>query len=85
MAGMGYTHPDWGHGHFKGELAVGYEAWDLAKEDENAFDRLHVQALATAVMTLPDGSSLTGRGIVEQLIIGPHAPSGFTEMLDMAP
>lgn len=85
MAGMGYSHPEWGHGHYKGELAVGYEAWDLATLDENAFDRLHVQALATAVLTLPDGSKHNGRGIVEQLIIGPHAPSGFKEMMDFAP
>lgn len=26
-----------------------------------------------------------GVGVVEQLVLGPHAPSGFTELLDAAP
>jgi len=30
------------------------------------------------------GSSRTGLGVLEQLVIGPHAPSGFREMLDGA-
>lgn len=85
MAGLGYTHPEWGHGHFKGELAVGYETYDLASLDENAFHHLHVQAMSTATLTLPDGSTCKGRGIVEQLIMGAHEPSGFKEMMDFAP
>jgi hypothetical protein len=85
MAGLGYTHPEWGHGHYKGELAVGYETYDLANLDENEFHHLHVQAMSKAVLTLPDGSKHEGRGIVEQLIMGPHEPSGFTEMMDFAP
>lgn len=85
MAGLGYTHPEWSHGQFKGELAVGYETYDIATLNENEFHHLHVQAISKAVLTLPDGSKRQGRGIVEQLIIGPHEPSGFTELMDFAP
>ena len=35
-------------------------------------------------MTLPDGSTRKGCGILEQLVIGPHAPSGFKDILDPA-
>ena len=34
--------------------------------------------------TLPDGSRHAGRGVLEQLMIGPHAPSGFREIYDLA-
>jgi hypothetical protein len=84
MKGMGYTHPEWGHGHYKGECETFYETYDLAALDETAFDCLHVQALSTAVLTMPNGETREGRGIVEQLIIGRHAPSGFKELLDGA-
>lgn len=85
MAGLGYTHPEWGHGHFHGELETGYETYDLANLNENEFHHLHVQAVSKAVLTLPDGSTRQGRGIVEQLIMGAHEPSGFKEMMDFAP
>ena len=29
--------------------------------------------------------TILGQGVLEQLIAGPHAPSGFKEMSDMAP
>lgn len=85
MAGMGYTHPEWGHGHYQGELATFYETYDLANLNENEMHHLHVQAICRASLTLPDGSIHKGRGIVEQLIIGPHEPSGFKDVLDFAP
>lgn len=85
MTGLGYMHGEWGHGHFKGELATGYESFDLASLDENHLHHLHVQALAVATMTLPSGEVLEGRGIVEQLILGPHGPSGFKDFMDLAP
>ncbi len=84
MAGIGYTHPEWRHGVCKGELAVVYETYDLATLDENEFPFIHVQALSAATMTMPDGSLKEGRGILEQLIIGPHAPSGFQDFMDFA-
>ena len=85
MSGLGYMSPEWGHGHYKGELAVGYEAFDLATLNENELHFIHVQAFVEALMTTPDGKELEGCGVLEQLILGPHAPSGFKDVLDVAP
>ena len=84
MSGIGYMHPEWGHGQYKGELAVGYDSFALAGVNENDPRFLHVQAFCDAVLEGPDGAR-NGRGVLEQLIIGPHAPSGFKEFLDPAP
>ena len=29
MCGLGYMHPEWGHGHDKGELASYFDDYDL--------------------------------------------------------
>lgn len=84
MKGMGYMHPEWGHGVFKGELETFYECYDLTTLDETELENLHVQALATATLTLPNGETREGRGIVEQLIFGRHDPSGLKDLLDGA-
>ncbi|PCJ71850.1 MAG: hypothetical protein COA62_04625 [Rhodobiaceae bacterium] len=85
MMGLGYMNPEWGHGGFKGELAVGYESFrtDEITSAEPPF--LHIQAFVEAKMTLPNGEVKMGSGILEQLVIGKHEPSGFKELLDMAP
>jgi hypothetical protein len=44
---------------------------------------LHIQAICTARHE-DGGASADGIGIVEQLVLGPHAPSGFTGILDGA-
>lgn len=85
MPGIGYMNPEWGHGYFKGELAVGYDTYDLANVDDNSPAFLHIQAFSKATLTLPDGVQKTGAGVLEQLLVGPHAPSGFKELLDPAP
>ena len=85
MAGLGYLNPDWGHGHFKGENQVGFELFDLKQTDENRFDRQHVQAFSIVTLESEDGEKHVGSGVLEQLIIGPHEPSGFKELLDPAP
>lgn len=79
MSGIGYTHPEWGHGMNKGELAVAYDSLDLATADEANPLHLHIQAVSNFKM-----GNKTGRGVLEQLIIGPHSPSGFKDILDMA-
>lgn len=79
MLGIGYLHPEWSHGTWKGDLAVGVERWALADLDPMAFQHLHVQALCKATW-----GDRRGIGILEQLVIGPHAPSGFRELLDGA-
>jgi hypothetical protein len=84
MSGLGYMNPQWGHGHYKGPEAVGYEAFDLAKVNENDFPFQHIQAFSTVRLFGPNGLMRPGAGVLEQLVIGPHAPSGFKELLDTA-
>ncbi|MGH7024051.1 MAG: hypothetical protein ACREEB_10735 [Caulobacteraceae bacterium] len=84
MLGLGYGHPKWGHGLAHGELAVEREDLKLGDVDPRVPHHLHVQALSKVTWRNGRGDTETGRGIVEQLVIGPHAPSGFAEMLDFA-
>jgi hypothetical protein len=85
MLGLGYGHPKWGHGLLHGALAVEREDLDLAQIDMRQPQHLHVQALCDVRYTDRDGRVRDGRGVLEQLVFGPHAPSGFAAMLDMAP
>jgi hypothetical protein len=84
MLGIGYGHPQWGHGANKGELAVGREDIKLAEVDPSQPPYLHIQAICKVTYQGGDATQV-GRAVMEQLVIGPHKPSGFTQMLDMAP
>jgi hypothetical protein len=79
MVGLGYTHPTWGHGMAVGDDVVDGESFALADVDPSVPLNLHIQAVCEARL-----GSRTGIGVLEQLIIGPHAASGFRELLDMA-
>jgi hypothetical protein len=79
MLGIGYLHPEWGHGLWKGELAVASETWKLADLAPLDPRHLHVQQLCRARW-----GSRQGIGLLEQLAIGPHAPSGFRSLFDGA-
>lgn len=81
MQGIGYTHPTWGHAMYVGDDVRAYEAFPLADIDETAPFQQHIQALCR--VRRDDGAE--GMGILEQLVFGPHAPSGFNDLLDMAP
>lgn len=83
MLGLGYGHPKWGHGLNHGALAVEREDMRLAEVNVQAPQHLHVQALSR-VTYRARGAESVGRGVLEQLVLGPHAPSGFRSMLDMA-
>ena len=83
MSGIGYTHPEWGHGHYKGENALGYDTYELAKIDETVPLYWHVQAFSTARLHGP-GIERVGAGVLEQLVVGAHAPSGFKGLADVA-
>lgn len=76
---IGYHHPEWGHGRWKGELATGHET--LAVDDLPALDHryVHVHQLVRA-----QAGNRTGYGTFETLTFGPHAPSGFAHFLDGA-
>lgn len=84
MSGLGYTHPTWGHGRDHGALETAYDVIDAATVDDNAPGQLHIQALARATL-IDGGKAHAGAGVLEQFLIGPHAPSGFTSFLDGAP
>lgn len=80
MCGLGYMHPDWGHGQYKGELVTQYDTYDL-KEDPQDPPFLHLQALCNVKLKSPEGE-ISGRGVLEQLFLGPHEPSGFKDLFD---
>jgi len=84
MLGLGYGHPKWGHGLNHGPLAVEREDFDLATMNRAMPHHLHVQALSKVRWTDAAGRVRVGRGVFEQLVLGPHAPSGFTGILDVA-
>ncbi len=80
QSGIGYLHQHWGHGMNKGRLAVAYDTIDLANVDDAIPLYLHIQAISQVTM----GDKI-GRGVLEQMIIGRHTPSGFKALFDMAP
>jgi hypothetical protein len=84
MKGIGYLNPDWGHGLFKGELVVEREDFRSSELDPLELPNLHIQHIARARHE-GGGSSSDGIGIVEQLVLGPHQPSGFAALNDGAP
>jgi hypothetical protein len=81
MQGIGYTHPTWGHGFFVGPDERTHDQLVLAEVNERDPFCQHVQILSRATRN----DVATGWGILEMLIMGPHAPSGFVEPLDFRP
>ena len=81
MQGLGYGHPTESHGVWLGEDFRRSESFATAEVDETALHNQHVQALCRAERD--DGA--VGVGVLEQLVVGPHAPSGFADLLDPAP
>lgn len=84
MHGLGYGHPRYAHGLWRGELDVAAETFDCVGADPATPANAHVQALVRADLRLGDGPPIGGRGVLEQLVIGPHRPSGFRELFDLA-
>jgi hypothetical protein len=79
MKGIGYLHPSWGHGVWKGELAMAGESWKCDELDPMAFENQHIQQVVRART-----GRETGVGVLEQISFGPHARYGFKELLDPA-
>ena len=79
MIGLGYGHPQWGHGMFVGANAVAGESWALSEIDPSIPLHLHIQAICEARL-----GTRRGIGVLEQLILGPHRPTGFKELFDLA-
>jgi hypothetical protein len=84
MLGLGYGHPRWAHGLAHGALSVEREDLKLADVDVRLPHHLHIQALSKVTYRSASGFEQVGRGILEQLVLGPHEPSGFHEILDFA-
>ena len=80
VRGLGYHHPDWPHGAWQGELKTGSSVWDMNDVDFKDHTFVHVHTLVNATL---DGKK--GTGMLETLVFGPHARSGFKEFLDLAP
>ena len=81
MKGLGYGHPTWGQGMWKGELATGGESFDPMTIDPLSRDNLHLQQVVRAT----DNEGRVGTGVLEQIVFGPYEPAGFTSFLDGAP
>jgi hypothetical protein len=79
MRGAGYFHPKWAHGRWHGGAKVAGEEHKVGELDSLAIDCIHVQQVMRATWR-----DKRGIGVLEQLAIGPHAPSGFRELLDGA-
>jgi hypothetical protein len=77
--GLGYGHPKWRQGSWQGELVTGHESFDPAELDLLQPENIHVQQVVRA----SDGER-TGIGALEQVVVGPYAPAGFTDWFDGA-
>ena len=79
MSGIGYLHPEWNHGRWIGEAEATRDAIVLDDVNPLSVEYIHVQALCRARW-----GSRIGTRVVEQLVIGPHEPSGLAGILDGA-
>jgi len=77
LRGLGYQSPDWMHGSFKAEAAVGRESWVVADLDPEDVHNVHW----LSVCRVRHGDAL-GLAFLELLAVGPHAPSGLTGFTD---
>src|SRR5258708_350019 len=83
--GRRYGHPEWSHGYNKGELAFGYDTIPLAQVKTYEPPYLHIQTFVTGVMGLPEGRRFAGRGVLEQMVLGPSLPWGLYDVPDPPP
>jgi hypothetical protein len=77
MRGIGYMHPQFGHGHWQGELAVNAEDVSVDELDNVEPWNIHIQQVMRA-----SWGARSGLGVLEQLAVGPHEPSGLTGLFD---
>jgi hypothetical protein len=77
---IGYQHPEWGHGYWKGEEVIGSESWRLDELDLLDYKHIHNHQICRARM-----GEQVGIGTLETVVFGRHEPSGFKTILDGAP
>jgi len=79
LKGIGYLNPNWLHGYDRGEYAEGSDVWKVDELDPLDPTTFHVEQLVRARC-----GDEVGIGCLEQLVLGPHAPTGFTGYMDGA-
>lgn len=77
MRGIGYLHPTFGHGTSHGELEVASESIKVGDFAPLDLSSVHVQTLCRVRC-----GDRSGVGVLEQLALGPHEPTGLTGLLD---
>jgi hypothetical protein len=79
MSGVGYSHPTFAHGRWHEDLIVAGEEFPVDQIDNLDLPNIHVQQVMRA-----SWGDRRGLGVLEQLAIGPHRPSGFVGLNDAA-
>lgn len=79
MKGLGYQHPQWGHGKWHGELAIAGESFRDSDLDPLVLENIHIQQVVRATC-----GDRVGHGVLEQLHIGPSTSFGFSDWFDGA-
>ena len=86
MLGLGYVHPEWGHGMWKGDNfteRLTYDMTDPAIVGRAGFGV--IDHVGRAVCRDADGVEREGWGLFEHGALGRHDPSGFADWLTVAP
>ena len=73
MKGIGYGHPIWTHGAWKGDYAIEREEFKPADLPWNQPENLHIQAISRVRHEGPDGQTSEGIGSLEQLFTLPRS------------
>jgi hypothetical protein len=79
MKGLGYQHPEWGHGKWHGELVIAGESFKDGDLDPLALENIHVQQVVKATC-----GDKVGHGVLEQMHLGPSTKLGFEDWFDGA-
>ncbi|MGI9345257.1 MAG: hypothetical protein ACR2PW_03220 [Gammaproteobacteria bacterium] len=82
MSALGYMHPEWGQGMDQGPLAVASDSYDLTQPDAQIPPWLHIQDFSRTYLYIDGKEQDSGCGVLEQLLLGQHRPSGFQSLLD---
>lgn len=77
QSGIGYLHPTWGHGVYKGAEEYTSEHFNVNEIDKNSYVYAHVQNVVRATM-----GERVGHGVLEQMLFGPHHRYGLQGFTD---
>lgn len=80
MSRLGYLGSHWPHGAWQGEDVTREHRVDVSDADPTSFEVIHVQQLCRV-----HAGDAVGTGVLEQLVLNAHEPSGLTGFLDGAP